>query len=176
MSGEDIIRLYRDGHKEQAFNELVKSYSERLYWQIRNLVGSHEDADDILQDVFVKIWAALPSYRGDAQLFTWVYRIATNEALNFLKKKKLKTIFFGPDEVIEQSSDPYFDGTRAQGLLRKAIMGLPPRQRAVFNMRYFDEMPYEDISAIMGVSESSLKASYHFAYEKVRKYLEDNSV
>lgn len=177
MSGEDILRIYRDGDRERAFNELVKSYSERLYWHVRELVGSHDDTDDLMQDIFVKIWTALPTFRGDAQLFTWIWRIATNEAINHLKKQRLRNMFSGGDqEEAERVPDRsgHLDGDRAQRLLSVAISKLPPRQRAVFTMRYFEEMKYEDISEILDTSVSSLKASYHFAYEKVKEYLKKN--
>lgn len=171
------MQLYRAGDRERAFNELVGAFSERLYWHVRGLVGSHEDADDLLQDIFLKIWKSLPDFRGDAQLYTWVFRIATNESLNFLKKRQLRNAL-GLDrtDVAERvpDRDPYFDGSEAQRLLAVAMSQLPPRQRAVFQMRYFEEMPYEQMAEILEVSVSSLKASYHFAYEKVKDYLLKN--
>ena len=190
MSGEEILALYRSGERERAFNELVGSFSERLYWHVRGLVGSHEDTDDLLQDIFVKIWSALASFRGDAQLFTWVYRIATNEALNFLRKRNLRLALGleargtggsqDPDadaltEAERQPDmDPYFNGNEAQRLLSVAVSKLPPKQRAVFNLRYFEEMPYEEMSEVLGTSTGALKASYHFAYEKVKDFLLKN--
>ena len=178
MDEKDILRTYREGDTRRAFEEIVRAYKERLYWHVRSLVGSHEDTDDILQEIFIKIWAALPSFRGDAQLFTWIYRIATNEALNFLKKQRLRSIFSssgseddGMQLADRLQADPYFDGTEAQRLLCVAISKLPPKQRAVFVMRYQDEMKYEDIAEITGTSVSALKASYHFAYEKVKDFL-----
>lgn len=190
MSDEEILGLYQAGAQERAFNELVGSYSERLYWHVRGLTGSHEDTDDLLQDIFVKVWNALPGFRGDARLYTWLFRIATNETLNFLRKRKLREALglgggIPADRSDADSSvpsaiervpdeDPYFDGNEAQRLLSVAVSKLPPRQRAVFHMRYFEEMPYEQMSGILGTSVSSLKASYHFAYEKVRDYLLKN--
>lgn len=189
MSGEEILALYRAGDRERAFNELVGSFSERLYWHVRGLTGSHDDTDDLLQDIFVKIWRSLPNFRGDAQLYTWVFRIATNETLNFLRKRSLRTALglearataAGPDgdELLPEAeripdADPYFNGDEAQRLLSVAVAKLPPRQRAVFHMRYFEEMPYEQMAGILEVSVSSLKASYHFAYEKVKDYLLKN--
>jgi len=178
MSGEEIIRLYRSGDRERAFNELVSSYSEKLYWHVRSLTGSHEDTDDLLQDIFIKIWTALPSYRGEAQLYTWLYRIATNETLNFLRKKKLLSLLSldALETAAENmaSGDSFFDGDKAEAKLCSAIMKLPPRQRAVFVMRYYDEMPYEQISEILGASVSSLKASYHFAQEKIKLSIESS--
>lgn len=178
MSGEEILKIYRDGDRERAFNELVKSYSERLYWHVRNLVGSHDDTDDLLQDIFLKIWTALPSFRGDSQLFTWVWRIATNEAINHIKKQRILNIFSGGTETEAESlpcGDNTVDGNRAQRLLSVAVSKLPPRQKAVFNMRYFEDMKYEDISEILDTSVSSLKASYHFACEKIKTFLEKNT-
>ena len=190
MSGEEILAMYRAGDRERAFGELVKSFSERLYWHVRGLVGDHEDTDDLLQDIFLKVWNALPTFRGDAQLYTWLFRIATNETLNFLRKRKLLSALglsggitaersdgdSATPDAIERvpDEDPYFDGNEAQRLLSVAVGKLPPRQRAVFHMRYFEEMPYEQMSGILGTSVSSLKASYHFAYEKVRDYLLKN--
>jgi len=169
MNDSDILKLYRDGHREEAFTHLVKAYSERLFWQVRPLCPTHEDADDLVQDIFLKIWTALPSFRGEAQLFTWCWRIAMNAAITFMKKQR--DVPVSVDQVTMVSSDPYFNGDEAQRLLQAAILSLPPRQRMVFTMRYYDEMSYEEISAILGTSQSALKASFHFAQEKVRKYV-----
>ena len=170
MNDRDILEIYNAGRHEDAFNEIVKSYSERLYWQVRPVVGSHEDADDVLQDVFVKIWTALPSFRGEAQLSTWLYRIALNTAITHAARERRRSgpgLFREGDP--EPAADAGIDGDRVSGLIAAAIAALPPKQRAVFSLRYFDEMPYEQISRILGSSVGALKASYHFAYEKVRK-------
>ena len=163
---------------EKLFNQIVKDYSERLYWHVRNMVLSHEDADDLLQEIFIKIWAALPSFRGESQLFTWIYRIATNEALNFLSKKRVRaTLNFeslGSYLADHVESDPYFNGDKAERELSKAIARLPQKQRLVFIMRYFEDLSYEDISSILGTSVGALKASYHLAYEKIKLYLGNN--
>ncbi len=176
MTDREIMRLYRSGDREQAFRAIVKCYSERLYWHIRRFTCSHEDTDDLLQDTFAKIWAALPSFREDAQLFTWIYRIATNEALNFLRRKKLReAVSFEDirgDMERKIDSDPYFNGDELQRQLFKAMGKLPPKQRLVFGLRYFEEMPYEEISKISGSSTGSLKASYHHAYNKIKAELE----
>lgn len=170
------MRLYRSGAEEKAFRIIVSTYKERLYWHIRRFTCSHEDTDDLLQDTFAKVWAALPSFREDAQLFTWIYRIATNEALNYLRKKKFRAMVSFEDIRIEMEkridSDPYFNGDAIQKQLHKAILKLPAKQRLVFTLRYFDEMKYEDISRIAGSSPGSLKASYHHAYNKIREELE----
>ena len=161
---------------EQQFREMVEKYSEQLYWHVRELVGSHEDADDILQEVFVKVWKALPGFRGDSSVNTWLWRIATNEALSFLRKQKVRAAlrFSSLDAEAERvlDSDPWFDGDEAQRRLAVAVAKLPDKQRAVFCMRYFEEMPYEEISAITGTSVGALKSSYHQATEKIKASVE----
>jgi RNA polymerase sigma-70 factor (ECF subfamily) len=165
---------------EQVFNGIVKQYSERLYWHVRRMVGSHEDADDLLQEIFLKIWTALPSFRGEAQLYTWVWRIATNETLNFLRKEKVRALlrFSSADELAAQRvmADPYFNGTDAEREMAKAVARLPEKQRQVFIMRWWDELSYEEISAITGTSVGALKASYHIAQEKIKLNLSDAEV
>ena len=160
---------------EQVFNQIVKDYSERLYWHVRRMVGTHEDADDLLQDIFLKIWTALPSFRGEAQLFTWVYRIATNETLNWLRREKVRAAlrFTSVDAEMEKriDNDPFFDGDAADRALSKAVAKLPEKQRQVFILRYYDEIPYEEMSSILGTSVGALKASYHIAQEKVKASL-----
>ena len=165
---------------EQVFNTIVKDYSERLYWHVRRMVGSHEDADDLLQDIFLKIWTALPSFRGEAQLYTWVWRIATNETLNWLRKEKVRALlrFASTDDLAAQrvQADPYFNGTAAEREVAKAVARLPEKQRQVFIMRWWDELSYEQISAITGTSVGALKASYHIAQEKIKLHLSDGEV
>ena len=160
---------------ERLFNEIVKEYTERVYWHVRRFVNNHEDADDLVQEIFLKIWTALPSFRGDAQLFTWVYRIATNETLNWLRREKVRSAlrFTTIDAEMERriDSDPFFDGDAADRALSKAVAKLPEKQRQVFVMRYYDELPYEEMSAVLGTSVGALKASYHIAQEKVRAAL-----
>ena len=160
---------------ERLFNEIVKDYSERVYWHVRRFVNNHEDADDLVQEIFLKIWTALPSFRGDAQLFTWVYRIATNETLNWLRREKVRSAlrFTTIDAEMERriDSDPFFDGDAADRALSKAVSKLPEKQRQVFILRYYDELPYEEMSAVLGTSVGALKASYHIAQEKVRAAL-----
>ena len=165
---------------EQVFNSIVKQYSEWLYWHVRRMVGSHEDADDLLQEIFLKIWTALPTFRGEAQLYTWVWRIATNETLNYLRKEKVRALlhFASPDDIAVQKvqADPFFNGTEAEREVAKAIARLPEKQRQVFIMRWWDELSYEEISAITGTSVGALKASYHIAKEKVQLNLSDAEV
>ena len=165
---------------EQVFNGIVHDYAERLYWHVRRMVGSHEDADDLLQDIFLKIWSALPSFRGEAQLFTWVWRIATNETLNWLRREKVRAAlrFASADDLAAQkvAADPYFNGTAAEREIAKAIARLPDKQRQVFLLRWWDELSYEEISAITGTSVGALKASYHLAKEKLQLNLSDTDV
>ncbi len=161
--------------QEKYFNELVQKYSEPLYWHVRSLVGGHEDTDDLLQEIFVKVWKALPGFRGDSDVFTWLWRIATNEALSHLRKARVRAAlsFSSLEGQAERISDPdpYFDGDAALRNLRKALLKLPDKQRLVFAMRYWQDLSYERISEITGTSVGALKASYHIAYEKVKQFL-----
>ena len=172
----EIMSIYRSGDRDRAFRAIIESYRERLYWHIRRFTCSHEDTDDLLQETFVKIWTGLPDFREDARLFSWIYRIATNETLNFLRRKK--THGMANAEPLENilyrkvDDDPYFNGNQLQRELHKAIQKLPPRQKAVFNMRYFEEMPYNDMAEILGVSAGALKASYHHAYSRIKEELQ----
>lgn len=163
---------------EQEFRDIVEQYSEQLYWHIRSMVNSHDDTDDILQDVFVKAWKALPSFRGDSAVSTWLWRIATNETLGFMRRQKLRaalrlqSLDSEAERVID--SDPWFNGDEAQRRIAKAVAGLPPKQRAVFCMRWIEELPYEEISSITGTSVGALKASYHLAAEKVKVAVQED--
>ena len=165
---------------EELFNKIVREESEKLYWHLRRMVSSHEDADDLLQEVFLKVWAALPSFRGGSSVSTWVWRIATNEALNFLRREKVRAAlrFTSIDAELERKvlADPYFNGTEAERNLSRAVARLPEKQRQVFIMRYWDDLTYEEISAITGTSVGALKASYHLAQEKIRLNLSDSDV
>ena len=160
---------------EKEFQALVEQYSEPIYWHIRQIVGSHEDADDILQDAFAKIWRALPDFRGESSVSTWMWRIATNEAMTFLRRKRVRAAlqFSSISAEVERSidGDPYFNGDEAERKLAKAIAKLPDKQRAVFCMRYYQELPYEQIAEITGTSVGALKASFHIAQEKIKEEL-----
>jgi len=175
---EIIDRVRIPGNEEIAFNQLVHQYQKRLYWHIRKIVIGHEDADDVLQNVLIKVWRFLPEFRSDSTLYTWLYRIATNEALTFLKQKKKRN--FAPWVESEHRmsetlvSDPWFNGNEIQLKLQQAILKLPDKQRLVFNMKYFDEMKYEDMSVILNTSVGALKASYHHAVKKIETMLEDD--
>lgn len=166
------------GKEEVAFNQLLQKYQERLYWHIRKIVIGHDDTDDVLQNTMIKVWKSLPSFRADSGLFTWLYRIATNEALTFLKQKKKRA--FAPWVDVEHKisetleSDPWFNGDEIQLKLQQAILKLPDKQRIVFNMKYFDEVKYEDMSVILETSVGALKASYHHAVKKIEAMLGDD--
>lgn len=161
--------------RERAFTQLVGEYSETLYWKIRRIVLTHDNADDVLQNTFIKAWTNLDSFEGKSKLSTWLYRIAVNEAIDFLRKEK-KTDTVDVDEengVANQlMADEYFDGDEADALLQQAIASLPDVQRAVFTMRYYDEMKYSEMSKILGTSEGALKASYHIAVKKIKERLQ----
>jgi RNA polymerase sigma factor (sigma-70 family) len=172
---ELLEKLRSDESRNYGFNLLVRKYQERIYWHIRKMVIDHDDADDLMQDTFLKVWKNIGSFRQDAQLYTWIYRIATNECLNFLRKKRSK--FFLPINDVEhelsrklESSDS-IDGSEIQIKLQKALLKLPDKQRLVFNMKYYDEMKYEEISEITNTSVGSLKASYHYAVKKIEDFL-----
>jgi RNA polymerase sigma-70 factor (ECF subfamily) len=176
VTDERIIELYECGQREEAFNGIVNAYTERLYWHVRRFLCSHEDTNDLLQDIFIKIWAALPGFRGEARLYTWLYRIATNEVLNHLRKQKFKALVSldSASGILERKidEDAYFNGDQMQRELHKAIQRLPEKQRIVFSLRYFDEMKYEDISEITDTTVGALKASYHHAYNKIKDDLQ----
>lgn len=173
---KDIVKFLGENKTEQAFNLLVKSYSQRLYWHIRRMVVNHADADDVLQNTFVKAWKALPNFRSDANIYTWMYRIATNESLTFLRKKKENLRFDDVSYSISKNleADAFFDGDDVQMKLQLAIAQLPEKQRAVFNLRYFDEMAYKEMAEILDTSVGALKASYHHAVKKIEDYLSNH--
>ena len=176
---KEIIALFRDENsKNEAFTALVECYKQRLYWHIRRIVISHDDADDVLQNTFIKVWSGLHSFKEESQLYTWLYRIATNEALGFLRQKtKSATQSIHPLEnqlSKNLESDPYFTGDGLQLKLQQAILTLPEKQRLVFNMRYYDEMPYAEMSQVLETSEGALKASFHIAAKKVEDYLKEH--
>ena len=176
MTDREIIDKIRSPTGQSlGFNMLVRAYQERIYWHVRKMVVDHDDADDLVQDIFVKIWRNIDKFREDSSLFTWIYRIATNECLNFLKKKRSK--FFLPiNDIAEEligclEQAEHVSGDRIQMALQRAILVLPDKQRLVFNMKYFDEMTFEQISGITGTSIGALKASYHLAVKKIEQNL-----
>ncbi|MDE6283517.1 MAG: RNA polymerase sigma factor [Muribaculaceae bacterium] len=169
-----IERLRQPATCREAFNDVMRRYSEPLYWQIRRMVESHDDANDILQNTFLKAWQSVDGFRGDAKLSTWLYKIALNESITFLAKERKRLSISIDDEeshlvnLIE--SDEYVDGDDLALKLRKAVASLPEKQRLVFNMKYYDEMKYEQMSEILGTSVGALKASYHIAVKKIEQY------
>ena len=172
---ELLFQFKDEATKESAFTQIIKKYQERLYWHIRRMVVEHEDANDVLQNTFMKAWNGIEGFRGDSQVSTWLYRIATNETLTFLTNKRLRNLQSMDDveDILLQNlkADNYFNGNELQLKLQKAIITLPEKQRLVFNMKYFDDLKYEEISAILGTSVGGLKASYHLAVKKVEHYL-----
>lgn len=175
---EVIQRLSEPEHQRSAFTEVVNAYSRQLYWQIRRMGLTHDDADDVLQNTFLKAWNSLEQFRGDARLSTWLYRIALNETLTFLNRQRAQNQLSIDDAdaalVNQLESDAYFDGDETQRLFEQAIRRLPEKQRLVFNMKYFQEMKYEDISEIVGTTVGALKASYHLAVKKIEEFLNTN--
>ena len=176
MTDKELIALLAEGRYEAVFNTLVKEYSERLYWHQRHFTASHEDADDLLQEVFIKLWQVLPTFRGESSFFTWMYRIATNEALSWLRKKKVRAAldFQSLENILcaKIEDDPYFDGDEVDRALQKAIAALPGKQKQVFLLRYYDEMPYEQIAEIVDSSVDSAKVLYHTAYKRIKEMLQ----
>jgi len=175
---EIIVLLQNPERQREAFELIVKKYNETLYWQIRRLVLSHEDTNDLLQNTFIKAWQNIDYFRGDAKISTWLYRIAFNECLNFLKHKRIEgQVSFDKvdEEVINKlESDTYFNGDEIQKTFMRAVHQLPKKQQMVFNLKYFKEMKYEEMSEIFGTSIGALKASYHHAVKKIEVFLEKN--
>ncbi len=181
MTDQAILEKFANPESRNfAFNQLVRKYQQKIYWHIRKMVIDHDDADDLTQETFIKAWQALETFRGDAQLFTWLYRIATNECLNFLNKKRRRFFMSINDvegELLEKletaagQADYPMGGDEIQLKLQKALLTLPEKQRLVFNMKYFDDLKYEDIAEITGTSVGALKASYHHAVTKIEKFL-----
>ena len=173
---EIIEKFARENTRHESFNLLLKKYQNKIYWHIRRLVIDHDDTDDLVQDVFIKVWKNLANFRSDSQLFTWIYRIATNESITFLNRKKLRNSVslddsIGLDLAEKLADSPYFDGDKAQMKLQKAILTLPEKQRLVFNMKYFDDLKYEEMSEILCTSVGALKASFHIAVKKIEQIL-----
>lgn len=174
---EVLALLQEETTQRKGFEIVVSQYSEQLYWQIRRMVLSHEDANDLLQNTFIKAWVNIDYFRAEAKLSTWLYRIAMNECITFLNKQRATgTVpIDDPEALVVQKleSDSYFSGDRAQMLLQKALLSLPEKQRMVFNLKYYQEMKYEEMSEIFGTTVGALKASYHHAVKKIEKFLEE---
>lgn len=180
MEDAEIIAKFADENsKEEAFSLLLQKYQQKIYWHVRRMVIDHDDADDVVQDIFIKVWRNLDKFREDSQLYTWLYRIATNECITFLNKKKQKQNVSLDSEDSSYlaetlSSGSYFNGDRAQMKLQQALLTLPEKQRLVFNMKYFEDLKYDEISEILGTSVGALKASYHLAVKKIENFFQKN--
>jgi RNA polymerase sigma factor (sigma-70 family) len=176
LDDKELLLLFRDTvTKEKAFTQIIKKYQEKLYWHIRRMVIEHEDANDVLQNMFIKVWKGLDNFREDSQLFTWLYRIATNECLTFIEQQKKRSSVSISNEESGLSNrlkaDKDFDANKIEWKLQLAMQQLPDKQRTVFNLRYYDEMPYEEMSRVLETSEGALKASYHHAVKKIEDFI-----
>jgi RNA polymerase sigma factor (sigma-70 family) len=176
VEDEEILAKFNDEKTRNAgFNLLLQKYQQKIYWHVRRLVIDHDDADDLVQETFVKVWKNLQNFRSDSQLYTWIYRIATNESITFLNKKKNRNSV-SLDEVNTElaetlASSSHFDGDKIQRKLQQAVLSLPEKQRIIFNMKYFDDMKYEEISEVLGTTVGALKASFHIAVKKIETIL-----
>lgn len=175
----EITARLRDGATvREAYNDVIRKYSEPLYWQIRRMVQNHDDANDLLQNTFMKAWMSIENFRGDAKLSTWLYKIAINESLTFLESERRRRHLSLDDQEAELAgtiaADHDFDGNELARRLQMAIATLPEKQRLVFNMKYFDDMKYEEMSEILGTSVGALKASYHLATKKIEQYFDEH--
>lgn len=175
---ELLLQFRNPATKEAAFTSIIKKYQEKLYWHIRRMVVDHDDANDVLQNVFIRVWNGLENFREDAQLYTWLYRIATNESLTFLEGQKKRNAVSLSDVETGLSNkikaDRHFDANKLEWKLQLAIQQLPEKQRVVFTLRYYDEMPYEEMSRVLETSEGALKASYHHAVKKIEDYIKNH--
>lgn len=173
-----LAAFSNESTKEAAFTQLVKKYQQKLYWHIRRLVVSHDDTDDILQLVFIKMWKNLDSFRGESGLYTWLYKIATNETLTWLnKEKRRRALSLDMDEGLMSEqlvAQKGFDARKAEWKLQQAIQALPEKQRVVFSLRYYDEMSYDEMAKVLDTSQGALKASYHHAVKKVEAFIKED--
>ena len=172
----EILQGLKDPSMQSAaFSKIVQKYSEPLYWHIRRMVLSHDDTNDLMQNTFIKAWTSIDTFRGDSQLSTWLYRIAINETLTFLSKRSQSIPIDSPEASVVEllESDTYFNGDKAEATFQEALQKLPPKQRLVFNMKYYEEMKYEEISELLGTSVGALKASYHLAVKKIEDFLKE---
>ncbi len=179
MTDKEIVQLCLDvSTREQGFRYLVQAYSKKLYWHVRRMVINHDDADDVVQNCFIKVWKGLPEFRQESKLYTWLYRIASNEAITFINEKYRRSSVAleteGDSYSAKLKTDPWFDGDAVQMQLQLAIDALPDKQKQVFIMRYYDELKYEEMEEILGTSTGALKASFHHAVKKIELFLKDN--
>jgi RNA polymerase sigma factor (sigma-70 family) len=173
---QELLQSFKEpATRERAFTSIIKKYQEKLYWHIRRMIVDHDDTNDVLQNMFIKVWKGLENFREDSQLYTWLYRIATNESLTFLSQQKKRSSVSLSDVETGLSnklkSDTNFDANKLEWKLQLGIQNLPEKQRLVFNLRYYDEMPYEEMSKILDTSEGALKASYHHAAKKIEEFI-----
>ena len=173
---QELLQSFKEpATRERAFTGIIKKYQEKLYWHIRRMIVDHDDTNDVLQNMFIKVWKGLENFREDSQLYTWLYRIATNESLTFLSQQKKRSFVSLSDVETGLSnklkSDTNFDANKLEWKLQLGIQNLPEKQRLVFNLRYYDEMPYEEMSKILDTSEGALKASYHHAAKKIEEFI-----
>jgi len=176
ITDEQILSLLeKETSYEQGFKALMSAYQERLYWHVRRMVDNHEDANDVIQNVLIKVFRNIKNFKGDSKLYTWLYRIATNESITFINKRKKKATNSLDDELStisnQLTADTYFDPDEAQLKLKEAVATLPEKQKAVFNLRYYEEMPYSEMAEVLDTTVGALKASYHHALKKVETYL-----
>ena len=178
MSDRELVNMLNDPlTRREGFSALVHQYSEQLYWKVRHVVLNHDDADDVLQNTFMKAWKSLDSFQGKSSLSTWLYRIAINESLDFVRKQKNSESVSTDDDMSIANrlmADDYFDGDMMQARLQEVVAKLPDVQRTVFNLRYYENMKYSDISSMLNTSEGALKASYHLAVKKITEYFKNN--
>ncbi|MEI9810056.1 MAG: sigma-70 family RNA polymerase sigma factor [Bacteroidota bacterium] len=176
LSDNELLAEFRNpATREKAYTAIIKKYQEKLYWHIRRMVVDHDDANDVLQNVLIRVWKGLENFREDSQLYTWLYRIGTNESLTFLEQQKKKaSVSFSDVETglsNKIKADENFDANKLEWKLQLAIQQLPEKQRVVFSLRYYEEMPYEEMSRVLETSEGALKASYHHAVKKIEDYI-----
>jgi RNA polymerase sigma factor (sigma-70 family) len=181
VEDEEILEKFNiERTRNEAFNLLITKYQEKIYWHVRRLVIDHDDADDLVQEVFIKVWKNLAKFRSDSKLYTWIYRIATNECITFLNKKKQRNHTSLDDVSAELSesliASSYFNGDKIQMKLQQALLTLPEKQRLIFNMKYYDELKYDEISEILGTSVGALKASFHIAVKKIEVFMLNDEI
>jgi len=176
---QELLQSFKEpATRERAFTGIIKKYQEKLYWHVRRMIIDHDDTNDVLQNMFIKVWKGLENFREDSQLYTWLYRIATNECLTYIEQQKKRTSVSLNDVETGLSNkikaDSHFDANRLEWKLQLAIQQLPEKQKIVFNLRYYDEMPYEEMSKVLETSEGALKASYHHAVKKIEDYIKNH--
>lgn len=170
---DQILKYFREGNQQEAFKLLMNTYQQRIYWQVRRILISHDDTDDVLQNTLIKIWKGLPAFKGDSKLYTWIFRIASNETFTFLEKNKKHSGHMDLDECYQfsGSSSDHIDGSFIQQKLEQALLQIPEKQRMVFHLKYFEDLKYTEISEILGTSVGALKANYHLAVKKIEEFI-----